>query len=183
MPASICSFWGGCLFLLLPLATPPTAAETFSEPTNTVLWISLDGFRPDYLEKAETPFLNEMLKKSAWTDDLWPVFPSVTFPSHVSIATGTYPQEHGIVGNTFYDLETDELHRFPNSSELLEAEPIWITAERQDVRTAVFGWPLSYAQTGDITATYCAVTFDGSLTDKERLEQTAEIFETNQSLR
>ncbi|HLS27631.1 MAG TPA: alkaline phosphatase family protein, partial [Opitutales bacterium] len=42
---------------------------------------------------------------------------------------------------------------------------------------------LSYAQTGDITATYCAVTFDGSLTDQERLEQTAEIFETNQSLR
>lgn len=182
MPTSI-RFWGGYILILLPLTTPPSAAEFFPEPVNTVLWISIDGFRPDYLEKAETPFLDQLRKKSAWTDELWPIFPSVTFPSHVSIATGTYPQEHGIVSNTFYDLETGALHRFPNQADLLEAEPIWITAERQGVRTAVLGWPLSYAQTGDVTATYCAVAFDGSLTDQQRLEQTLDLFENDPSLR
>ena len=34
-----------------------------------------------------------------------PVFPANTFPAHVSLATGTYVDRHGIVGNVFRDLE------------------------------------------------------------------------------
>jgi predicted AlkP superfamily pyrophosphatase or phosphodiesterase len=31
------------------------------------------------------------------------VFPSSTFPNHVSIASGLYPESHGIVSNNFWD--------------------------------------------------------------------------------
>ena len=47
----------------------------------------------------------------------------------------------------------------------LQAEPIWLTAERQGVRTLVFDWPLSQAEHGPVHADYFGEKFDNALTD------------------
>ena len=78
-----------------------------------------------------------------------PSFPSLTFPNHYTLVTGLYPESHGIVGNTFWapDLNED----FHTSTGSLEqkwwtgAEPIWVTAEKQNVTTAIHMWPGSEA--------------------------------------
>lgn len=86
-----------------------------------------------------------------------PSFPSVTFPNHYTLVTGLYPESHGIVSNNFWAPDLDEeFHTESGSSEQkwwTAAEPIWATAEKQDVRTAIHMWPGS--ETGmDHSATF-----------------------------
>ncbi len=110
----------------------------------TVL-VSLDGFRWDYPIWYDTPFLDEMAIKGAEAN-LIPSFPSKTFPNHYTLATGLYPDHHGIIANSFYDPSTKLLFSLGDSTTKFNpyfygGEPIWLTAERHGLRTAVFYWP------------------------------------------
>ena len=89
----------------------------------TVILLSLDGVRYDYAERAETPGLDRMASTGARAQRLLPVFPANTFPNHVSLATGTYVDTHGIVGNRFHDRERGEFD-YSDDASWIEAEPI-----------------------------------------------------------
>lgn len=145
--------------------------ERARDGRTTVLWLSIDGFRGDYVDRAPAPFLQDLRSRSWFTNRLRPVFPSLTFPSHVSQSTGVRVADHGIPSNSFFDRERGETERYPGPQALLEAEPIWTTATRQGVRTLVYDWPLSHDQRGEHVAEYFGVRFDGALTDEERLER------------
>jgi predicted AlkP superfamily pyrophosphatase or phosphodiesterase len=110
----------------------------------TVVVLSLDGFRWDYPEHTSTPFLDRLAREGVHTA-LIPSFPSKTFPNHYSLATGLVPDHHGLVNNSFLD---EALGR-PYSMNRVESrtdpvfyggEPIWVTARFQGVRTASFFW-------------------------------------------
>jgi predicted AlkP superfamily pyrophosphatase or phosphodiesterase len=139
-------------------------------PMRTVVWLSIDGIRPDYVDRASTPFLDKLMREGAYSRELVPVFPSLTFPSHVSQATGAKVKQHGVPGNSFIDNSDWRVHRYPWNSQLVEAEPIWNTATRQGVRTAVFDWPLSHAQRGEHAAAYHGQRYIRGLSDQERLD-------------
>ncbi|KAG8286925.1 hypothetical protein J6590_049014 [Homalodisca vitripennis] len=68
-----------------------------------VLIVSFDGFRYDYVNRNLTPTLVNLRKKSSHAPYMIPVFPSLTLPNHVSIATGLYPEVHGGLDNIVYD--------------------------------------------------------------------------------
>jgi predicted AlkP superfamily pyrophosphatase or phosphodiesterase len=136
----------------------------------TVVWISIDGFRYDYPDKTVTPLMHRFMREGAYSRDLVTITPSLTFPSHVTEATGVRAGEHGIVSNDQYDTRTRQLYNFPNDPALLEAEPIWITAKRQGVRTLVYDWPLSYGAIGGVRCDYMYEKFDGKPSDEERLD-------------
>ena len=72
-------------------------------PESTLILISLDGFRWDYLDWAEASNLSRLAAAGVRAEGLIPVFPSKTFPCHYSIVTGLYPGNHGIVSNYMYD--------------------------------------------------------------------------------
>jgi predicted AlkP superfamily pyrophosphatase or phosphodiesterase len=36
-------------------------------------------------------------------EGMLPSYPSLTFPNHLTLVTGLYPEHHGIVANSFYD--------------------------------------------------------------------------------
>ena len=67
------------------------------------------------------------------------------------MVTGLYPESHGVVGNTFWDPTLEEEFFYTDKARSMhpkwwdEAEPIWVTAEQQGVRTAVHMWPGSEA--------------------------------------
>ncbi|KAI1206670.1 ectonucleotide pyrophosphatase/phosphodiesterase family member 3 [Annulohypoxylon truncatum] len=116
----------------------------------TTLIISLDGFRADFLNRGLTPRLNSFIKEGVSPLYMTPSFPSVTFPNHYTLATGLYPESHGVVGNTFWDpdLEGEFYYTDPDKSldpKWWAGEPFWVTAEQQGVRTAVHMWPGSEA--------------------------------------
>ena len=63
-----------------------------------------------------------------------PVFPSVTFPNHYSLATGLLPSSHGIVANHFRDPSDPSGARFAigdTEPKWWRGQPLWETAERQ----------------------------------------------------
>ena len=73
------------------------------EPRNYTVVLSLDGFRFDYQDIANTPTLDSIQRNGVKAAGLQPVFPSLTFTNHYTIATGLYAENHGIVANSFYD--------------------------------------------------------------------------------
>lgn len=107
--------------------------------------ISLDGFRWDYTQWYDTPFLDRMAQEGVEAA-LIPSYPSKTFPNHYTLATGLYPDHHGIIGNKFINRATGKKFSLSNREVKHDAryyggEPIWLTAQRQGLRTAVFYWP------------------------------------------
>ena len=87
-----------------------SASESSSSYDNNdkkplVLLISIDGFKPDYLNRGLTPSLNKLARDGSSAKGLIPPFPSLTFPSHYSEVTGLTPDHHGIVNNVIFDPE------------------------------------------------------------------------------
>lgn len=142
-----------------------------SQHRATVVWISIDGLRPDYVDRADAPLLKKLVREGISTRQLIPPTPSLTFPSHMTQATGVSPGVHGIVGNSFYDTATRQRYSFPSDAGLLGAEPIWITAKRQGVRTLVYDWPLSYEQRGPVRDDYFLDKFENAPSDRQRLDR------------
>ncbi len=48
------------------------------------------------------PNFKEYLKCAAICDNVTSVYPSLTYPAHVSIVTGKYPVHHRIINNTIF---------------------------------------------------------------------------------
>lgn len=124
----------------------------------TTILISLDGFRADFLNRGLTPTLNKFIAEGVSPQYMLPSFPSVTFPNHFTLVTGLYPESHGIVGNTFWDPELQEEFYYTHPSvsmrpEWWNAEPLWMAAEKQGIKTAIHMWPGSEAHIGGVEPT------------------------------
>ena len=140
-----------------------------------VVLVSFDGFRPDYLRRFDTPHFARLAARGARADGLVTVFPSVTFPGHYSIATGLYPEAHGIVGNRFYDPQRDDEFDFrddddPGDGSWWGGEPIWVTAERQGMVTAAFFFPGTEADIGGVRPSRWR-PYDSGVPNAERVAQ------------
>ena len=132
----------------------------------TTIFISLDGFRADFLYRGLTPTLTKFVAEGISPKYMLPSFPSVTFPNHFTLATGLYPEAHGIVGNTFWDEELQKEFYYTDPERSLQpewwgGEPIWRTAERQNVRAAVHMWPGSEVHSPEFRPAYVD-KFNGS---------------------
>lgn len=111
-----------------------------------VVLISIDGFANHYLKKYQPPNISFLAGNGAKAQALLPVYPTKTFPNHLSIVTGKYPQQHGIVHNKFYHKALKENYRLgagKHNSDWLTATPIWALAEQQGLASAIYFWPES----------------------------------------
>lgn len=145
---------------------------------NTVVWINIPGFRGDYVEQAPAAFLNQLSNEGAATTKMRPNFPTVTYPGHITMATGTTPDRHGIPSDRFRVNGT--IVDKPMDPSLLLAEPIWETATRQGMVTLVHDWPLSQNQTGENKAAYFLNDFNPDESDQVRLDRLWETWSTHQ---
>ena len=147
------------------------APTSFLRPT--VILVSIDGFRWDYLDRGLTPNLTRLAAEGTRAEAMIPVFPTKTFPNHASIVTGRYPAHNGIMGNTFTAPDIGARFSMSDRSSVRDgrfwlAEPIWIAAERQGQPTAPFFWPGSEATIGGVRATY-SVPYDPGMRDPARV--------------
>jgi predicted AlkP superfamily pyrophosphatase or phosphodiesterase len=144
----------------------------------TVVLVSLDGFRWDYLDRGLTPNLSRLAREGVHAEAMVPVFPTKTFPNHYSIVTGRYPAKHGILGNLFTAPDVGGRFSLSNREAVRDgryflAEPIWVTAEKQGQLTAPMFWPGSEAPIDGVLPTY-PVPFDGALPDTLRVRRLLE---------
>lgn len=134
---------------------------------STIL-VSLDGFHPHYINAQNTPAMHKMLVEDFGAPYMVPSFPSSTFPNHWTLVTGLYPSEHGIVGNTFFDpvlgkqfINTDPKYGL-NPEFWQGGEPLWTTAYKQGVKSAVHMWPGSEVPTIGDNGPMFIDTYNGS---------------------
>jgi hypothetical protein len=71
------------------------------KPPPAVVLLSMDGVRWDYPLRDHLPTFRAMAESGLSAGRLTPPFPSLTFPSHATLATGVAPSAHGIVANAF----------------------------------------------------------------------------------
>lgn len=166
-----------CLMLIFSFSLFGCPNDEVNEAGKTpLILISMDGFRWDYFEKTYTPNFDLLISGGVRAKALIPVFPSKTFPNHITIVTGRYPENHGIIANRMYDPTFDEIYYIGQGSKPVldgkwyEAEPIWVTVEKQNQTAMTMFWPASEAEIMDVRPTEYFV-YDGSITHNNRVDQ------------
>lgn len=130
-----------------PAPAPVPAAETKVPVT---ILVSIDGFRADYLDRGVTPNLSRLAAEGV-SAPMHPSFPSKTFPNHWTLVTGLRPDRHGITANKMEDPgQPGVTFNMANDDPFWwnAAEPIWVEAERAQIRTATSFWPGSNVAIG-----------------------------------
>ncbi|MFC1550116.1 ectonucleotide pyrophosphatase/phosphodiesterase [Candidatus Neomarinimicrobiota bacterium] len=143
---------------------------------NTIILVSLDGFRWDYIERTETPNLDFLIANGVRAKSLIPVFPSKTFPNHYTIVTGLYAENHGIIANTMYDSIFEASFSLGDRNAVAAGrwwggEPIWVTAEKNNIVTSCNFWPGSEAEIQGYRPTYWE-PYDGDVPNAARINKT-----------
>lgn len=118
----------------------------------TVVMISLDGAKPDYFSQQETPNIYRMGQRG-WGLSMRPIFPTITFPNHAALATGCTAEQHGIVNNSFRDPRRGAFDMSPDAT-WMTCEPLWVTAEKAGMKSAIALWPMSWTSWNGVRASY-----------------------------
>jgi len=118
----------------------------------SVLMISVDGMKPEYVTQAEqhglkVPFLRSLMAEGTYAAGVEGVWPTITYPSHTTLLTGVSPAEHGIYDN----LEFDPRHTFGDAwfwyAHQIRVPTLWQAAHDAGLITASVGWPVSVGAT------------------------------------
>ncbi|XP_071403311.1 ectonucleotide pyrophosphatase/phosphodiesterase family member 7-like [Centroberyx affinis] len=146
------------LVLLCLLASSPSAAAPWQDSVsgpgsvfagssrNKLLLISFDGFRWDYDRDVETPNLDRMARDGVKAAYVTPPFLTITSPSHFTLLTGRYVENHGVIHNIWFNTTTQEkkqyyMTQFVDSYWDNGSLPIWITAQRQGLKAGSLHFP------------------------------------------
>ena len=141
---------------------------------NYVVVVSLDAFRWDYGKIYNTPNLNRIASDGVKADRMISSFPTNTFPNHYSIATGLYPDHHGLINNSFQAPDLGLFYRIGDRKAVENpafygGEPMWATAEKQGAKAASFFWVGSETKVGGIQPKYWK-KYDAAVTFSERID-------------
>jgi predicted AlkP superfamily pyrophosphatase or phosphodiesterase len=113
-----------------------------------VIVISIDGFAAFYWSdpQARVPTLRRLAERGAVASGVETVFPSTTWPTHVSLMTGVSPRAHGVVANHVLNRHTgapEDLTGDPvyDAADLLRVPTVYDCAHGAGLRTAAIDWP------------------------------------------
>jgi predicted AlkP superfamily pyrophosphatase or phosphodiesterase len=161
--------------MLLAVLLLVAGAVAATPRPDTLILVSIDGFRADYLARGHTPTLSRLAAEGTRARWLVPAFPSLTFPNHYTQVTGLDPDEHGLVHNTLTDPAIDDVFSLSNRRAVGDARwwggtPVWVAVERAGWRSAPLFWPGSEAAIQGVRPTYWA-PFDERLLPERRVDR------------
>jgi predicted AlkP superfamily pyrophosphatase or phosphodiesterase len=134
-------------FALLSFAA---IAHCDDHPVKHVVLISVDGLSGSYLAdpRADMPNLRAIAAKGVSAEGMVTTFPSVTWPSHTSIVTGTFPARHGVIGNSVWNRDLKKSVQYIGDPVLtkdqaIRAPALYDVAHAAGLSTASVIWPCS----------------------------------------
>ncbi|XP_057681659.1 ectonucleotide pyrophosphatase/phosphodiesterase family member 7-like [Corythoichthys intestinalis] len=127
-------------------AAPFSSRRNSGSTRNKLLLISFDGFRWDYDQDVDTPNLDKMAKDGVKAHYVTPPFLTITSPTHFTLLTGRYIENHGVIHNMWFNTTTQEkkqyyMTQFVDSYWDNGSLPIWITAQRQGRKAGSLHFP------------------------------------------
>ncbi|HEX6307085.1 MAG TPA: ectonucleotide pyrophosphatase/phosphodiesterase [Longimicrobiales bacterium] len=96
--------------------------------TSHVVVVSIDGLRPDAIERFGARTLQRLMAEGSYSLEAKTILPSKTLPSHTSMLTGVEPDAHGVTWNS----EEMEVHGH------VATPTIFAAAKQAGYRTAAF---------------------------------------------
>jgi arylsulfatase A-like enzyme len=96
------------IVLAMLLSATNTFAAGKAEHVVMVVW---DGMRPDFVTESNTPTLYQLARDGVFFQNHHAVYLSSTEVNATAIATGSYPNRNGILGNREYRPDIDPLKR------------------------------------------------------------------------
>lgn len=111
--------------------------------TKYLIVISLDSVSTEDLEiLGNLPNFSKLIKGGALIKNVETVYPSLTYPAHATIVTGKTPNNHGIINNTFLDINRDKPEWYWNSKNI-NGETLYDLAEKSGLKTCSILWPVT----------------------------------------
>jgi len=141
------------VLVLFALVALVSARPSLGEPCRDrcVILASVDGLANFYLDepKSDMPVLRRLAAGGARAEGgMICSFPTVTWPSHTTLATGATPARHGVVGNSYFDRANGKtvpliLDRVLNKEQTVQVPTIYDAAHQAGLKTAAVCWPAS----------------------------------------
>ncbi|CAF3335834.1 unnamed protein product [Rotaria socialis] len=159
--------------------------EIISSASNPrLLIISLDGFRHQYLKQYPFEALNRVENEGIKSKNgMQPTFVTMTYPNHISIATGMYQEDHGIIHNRFFDTNLQKIVTFDTRDEGqwsdTKVEPLWITATKQGKKSAVLFWPAAHNEFHGARPLIYSWLYTDNISMREKIDNTVSYFREN----
>lgn len=112
--------------------------------THKLVIISIDALGASDIAhyKDELPTINALIESGTLIENVTAIYPSLTYPSHVTLMTGTYPIQHGIVNNT--KIQSNRLS--PDwywYDKDIKCQTLYDKAKDAGLSTAAFLWPVT----------------------------------------
>ncbi|XP_061605266.1 ectonucleotide pyrophosphatase/phosphodiesterase family member 7-like isoform X1 [Phyllopteryx taeniolatus] len=131
--AAVCLLWGA-------------SWTTGAHPGHKVLLVSFDGFRWDYDRDVDTPNLDRMARDGVKADYVTPPYLTITSPTHFTLLTGRYIENHGVIHNMWFNTSSMEKKPYYQTQFVNEwwdngTLPIWITAQKQGLKSGSLHFP------------------------------------------
>jgi predicted AlkP superfamily pyrophosphatase or phosphodiesterase len=140
-------YWLALCYAALCIAPQASAAADPGAPP-MVLLISVDGMKPEAVLDAQAhglrvPNLRAFMADGAYATRVRGVLPTLTYPSHTTLLTGTSPAKHGIIDNTTFDPLLKNQRGWYWYAEDIKVPTLWDAADAAHLKTANVYWPVS----------------------------------------
>lgn len=148
---------------LLTIPVQSTSTPTQEPSPHRAVVISWDGAPADRVEAlmagGDLPVLAALRSSGQQAEYAISVNPSLTAPGQIAIASGASPARSGMVSNRFHNANDNFYwYREGFNEPLDQAEPLWVTASRENISTAALfypgGAPAQPWQSADFTVAY-----------------------------
>ncbi len=122
-----------------------------------VLIVTVDGLMPPDVSRsaekrsaASLSMFDSMENFGTVVENLEPVFPAETYPSHTAIATGCNPATTGIVTNMAWDPLARNKSGWRWYAEDIRVPTLWDLANLRGLRSALIDWPVTVGARADM---------------------------------
>jgi predicted AlkP superfamily pyrophosphatase or phosphodiesterase len=96
--------------------------------------IDIVGLEFDHLQSGIIPNISRIANEGE-SAKMEPVFPAVTCTVQASLLSGTYPSQHGMIGNGLYDRTSHNISFWEQYSSLVEIDRVWDVAAKNSSKT------------------------------------------------
>jgi len=110
--------------------------------------LSADGMRPDFYRHPKkfglkVPNLRELVEGGASAEAVESVYPSTTYPAHVTLVTGVHPRQHGIYSHLASLDPTEKARPWTWFARAINVPTLWDAVGASGRKTAAIAWPVS----------------------------------------
>lgn len=104
---------------------------------------SVDALVQEDLAYLQTkPNFRRFMEHCSRVESVKTIYPSITYPVHVSIQTGCYPEKHGVYCNNLFTTDGENVD-WTWDSRLIQTDNIFAAAKRGGYSTGAAFWPVT----------------------------------------